>query len=283
MSHDSDLAITEGFVATGFVEAVSGLRRQRGISVRELSQLTGLTVRTIADIEAGRRKKVHPGNAVRLADELRLTGGAREHFLQFAAGATVGEPVLLEAARSPELFGREQELAAVADLLLRCPLVILTGPGGVGKTALAEATLASLGCQHLALDLTRVPAGEDLAHAIATVSRFDEATDAAWVGQLGALLPPNAVLLLDNRLAESGGMPPGDRAGTYRQARERRVPGYGRSSRTTLTGVWVTCRNRLKPASSASCRTAAGPAWAPSATPPGWARAAGVHWNVDAA
>ena len=76
---------------------------------------------------------------------------------------------------------------------------------------------------------------------------------------------------------------PGDRAGTYRQAPERRVPGYGRSSRTTLTGVWVTCRNRLKPASPASCRTAAGPAWAPSATPPGWARAAGVHWNVDAA
>jgi len=58
---------------------------------------------------------------------------------------------------------------------------------------------------------------------------------------------------------------------------------YGRSSRTTLTGVSATWRNRLKPASSASCRTAAGPAWAPSATPPGWARAAGVHWNVDAA
>jgi hypothetical protein len=35
----------------------------------------------------------------------------------------------------------------------------------------------------------------------------------------------------------------------------------------------VTCRNRLKPASPASCRTAAGPAWALSATPPGWARA----------
>ena len=84
-------------------------------------------------------------------------------------------------------------------------------------------------------------------------------------------------------LAEPGGQPPGDRAGAYRQARQRRVPGYGRSSRTTLTGVWVTCRNRLKPASPASCRTAAGPAWAPSATPPGWARAAGVHWNVDAA
>jgi hypothetical protein len=63
----------------------------------------------------------------------------------------------------------------------------------------------------------------------------------------------------------------------------RRVPGYGRSSRMTLTGVWATSRNPLRPASRASWRTAAGPAWAPSATPPGWARAAGVHWNVDAA
>jgi hypothetical protein len=50
-----------------------------------------------------------------------------------------------------------------------------------------------------------------------------------------------------------------------------------------LTGVWVTCLNRLKPASAASCRTVAGPAWAPSATPPGWAGAVGVHWNVEAA
>jgi hypothetical protein len=85
------------------------------------------------------------------------------------------------------------------------------------------------------------------------------------------------------RLAEPGGKLPGDRERTYRRAPERRVPGYGRSSRTMLTAVWVTCRNRLKPASPASCRTAAGPAWAPSATPPGWARAAGVHWKVDAA
>src|SRR5690348_18392911 len=79
---------------------------------------------------------------------------------------------------------------------------------------------------------------------------------------------------------------PGHAAGGYLPPAARLAaagPRQGRSSRTTLTGVLVTSRNRLNPASPASCRTAAGPAWAPSATPPGWARAAGVHWNVDAA
>jgi hypothetical protein len=36
------------------------------------------------------------------------------------------------------------------------------------------------------------------AERIAAVSRFDEGADDAWVGQLGALLPSGAVLLLDN-------------------------------------------------------------------------------------
>lgn len=180
--HESDVTISEGFAATALAEALSDLRRQRGISARELGQRTGLTARTIADIEAGRRKKTHPGNAVRLADELGLADDARERFLQLASGATAADPVLPEAAFRPSgLFGRERELTEVAALLLRCPLVILTGPGGVGKTALAEAVLASLDCQHLGLDLTRVPAGEDLAQAIAMVSRFDEGTEAGWV------------------------------------------------------------------------------------------------------
>jgi predicted ATPase/DNA-binding XRE family transcriptional regulator len=197
LSSGSDVAIPDSFAAVGFAEAVSDLRQQRGISARELSRRTGLTVRTISDIETGKRKKVHPGNAVRLADQLGLNGDARERFLQLAAGATVGEPVLPETGPS-DLFGRERELAEVADLLLRHPLVVLTGPGGVGKTALAEAVLASVDRRHLALDLTRVPAGEELARAIAIVSGFDEGADSAWIDQLGALLPPDAVLLLDN-------------------------------------------------------------------------------------
>jgi predicted ATPase/DNA-binding XRE family transcriptional regulator len=194
---DADLAITAGLAATSLAEALSDLRQRRGISARELSQRTGLAVRSISDIEAGRRKKVHPGNAIRLADQLGLHGDARERFLQLAAGAPLGPPAAAEA-RPTSLLGRERELAEVADLALSSPLVVLTGPGGVGKTALAEAVLGRLDRPHLTVDLTRVPAGQDLARAIAVVSGFDEGADAAWVDQLAALLPPRAVLLLDN-------------------------------------------------------------------------------------
>ncbi|HWM21569.1 MAG TPA: BTAD domain-containing putative transcriptional regulator [Ilumatobacteraceae bacterium] len=45
---------------------------------------------------------------------------------------------------SAELVGRKAELAAIAELLENKRLVVIVGPGGVGKTALAIATAASL-------------------------------------------------------------------------------------------------------------------------------------------
>ena len=57
--------------------------------------------------------------------------------------------------------------------------------------------------------------------------------------------------------------------------------GQGRISNTWLKGVDAAIRNRVKPASRATSRILAGPAWVPSAAATGCEREAGVHSRVE--
>jgi predicted ATPase len=63
-------------------------------------------------------------------------------------GEVYGEPAVGHAAvwrlRPRPLIGREREIAGVSTDVLSCPVTTVTGPGGVGKTALAMAVASAV-------------------------------------------------------------------------------------------------------------------------------------------
>jgi len=154
------------FAAVNLSQAVTYLRVQQGLSIAELGRRSELSARTIADIEAGRRKRIHPASAGRLAEVLTPAGEARKRLMDLASGAATPAVARPEAAEPGGLAGRDQELAAVVALLADHRLVSLTGLGGVGKTVLAQAVLATVDRPPVSMFLADVAAGEDLARAI---------------------------------------------------------------------------------------------------------------------
>lgn len=130
-----------------FGELVRTTRVRRGITQRQLADLSTLSVRAIRDIELGKATNPRRDSVRLIADGLGLTGRSRADF-EAAAGhdvaigglspARVGElappPAPLE-----EIVGREPEMAVLTELLGAGDrrLVTVTGLAAVGKTRLA--------------------------------------------------------------------------------------------------------------------------------------------------
>jgi tetratricopeptide (TPR) repeat protein/DNA-binding XRE family transcriptional regulator len=143
------------------------VRRSAGLSQQELARRSGLSIRTISDLERGRTRWPYRDSLYRLADALELAGPERAEFIG-AAGRRVapaadpdpsGEsdpeagPVPGPSRASgrvvprqlpmlvPGFIGRRDQLAALSQLLEdpggTAVITAIGGTAGVGKTALA--------------------------------------------------------------------------------------------------------------------------------------------------
>ncbi|HET9659765.1 MAG TPA: helix-turn-helix domain-containing protein, partial [Thermomicrobiales bacterium] len=128
-------------------------RLSAGLSQEELAERSGLSARTISDLERGLSLDPRPDTIRMLAEGLALTADERRSLIAAArpelrtrsgndsteATAQPGNLLVDLPALPGGLIGRESD---VSDLVWRVTqrdgrLITLTGPGGVGKTRLA--------------------------------------------------------------------------------------------------------------------------------------------------
>jgi len=190
-------------------------RRALDLTQSQLGELSACTESAIRKIEADERR---PSRRIaeRMADALRIAADEREAFIDAARGEARIDR-LEDSAHLPPvapgnlpplgstIVGREADLRLIASRLADpgSRLLTLTGPGGIGKSRLAQAA----GVAHQALypdgvwfvPLASVPTEDVLVSSIAQVFGITFGPDAPPLVQLAAHLRPRAALLiLDN-------------------------------------------------------------------------------------
>lgn len=165
-------------------ESLGGLirayRQRAQLSQERLADRAGVSVRTLRDIEGGRVREPRATTLQLLAEALALDEPARATLV--AAGPLATRPLAQVPAAVPDFTGRGALVAELIDRLASplgsdpgARVVVLGGPAGVGKTALAV---------HLAHRLwPEFPGGQLFAEL-----RGDSARPAAPAEVLGAFL-----------------------------------------------------------------------------------------------
>jgi non-specific serine/threonine protein kinase len=126
-------------------------RRALGLTQEELAERAGVSPRSISELERGGQHVPRRDTLSLLAGALQLTGAARDEFeatshrqLRRRFEASPRPPVTSQEVKhdSPRVLtpfiGREDDLEHLGQMLVSTPLLTLVGPGGVGKTRLAE-------------------------------------------------------------------------------------------------------------------------------------------------
>jgi transcriptional regulator with XRE-family HTH domain len=134
----------------GFGETLRGHRRAARLTLEQLADVSGVSARTLSDLERGRSKGPQQRTVTALADALALADGARQELLELARDGRLRDhwtrpSGLCELPRLVDDFtGRAAELIWMNELGYAegaapgAGLVgLVSGSGGMGKTTLA--------------------------------------------------------------------------------------------------------------------------------------------------
>ena len=199
--------------ALGFGGLLRQLRADAGLTQEELAEAASLSPRSVSDLERGINLSARKDTARLLADALGLTGPQRALFEAAARGrapagvlAAHGSLTIVANKFPVQLtpfVGRQDDIAAVREVLAAARLVTLTGAGGIGKTRLAVQAAAGLADEFPDglwwVGLAPVSRGEQVLGAIAQVLGVREEEGAGLERALLARLEGRRMLVvLDN-------------------------------------------------------------------------------------
>jgi predicted ATPase/DNA-binding XRE family transcriptional regulator len=186
-----------------FAITLKQLRTLHGLTQEELAERSGVSVRSISDLERGISRFPHKDTVQLLADALHLAPEEAAQLFAFTRKASSADQSAAEAA--VPCIGRERELAEILRRL-RDPtvrLLTLSGVAGVGKTRLAREAAAQaqpiFGDDVRFVDLAPVTTARFVVRAIAHALDVREAPAQTLMDVLCRYLAERHMLLiLDN-------------------------------------------------------------------------------------